>query len=233
MEQARWERLAPIAKRERQKQLFNGHGGESINPVGQQSSKTIVNIDWSNIVEQEDDIKRKANHRNMTSLTTIVQQSSNIINTEIQTFLKRIEKESLKTIINKDNKKTFVQQRIGSLNKDLNEQPICSARASVLRRAQLYTPATLAVKYVGCLGKEGSNVIDQVAAIIAGGTDGSSLTRKGVCKQRLFQVISVTTEVAISRRVHRYKTGTVGPQGYYGSGGRNRSNAANNLRAER
>ena len=34
-------------------------------------------------------------------------------------------------------------------------------------------------------------------------TDASSLARKGVCKKRLFQIISVTTQVAISRRVHR------------------------------
>ena len=36
-------------------------------------------------------------------------------------------------------------------------------------------------------------------------TDGTSLARKGVCKERLLQIISVTTQVAIARRVHRYK----------------------------
>ena len=53
-------------------------------------------------------------------------------------------------------------------------------------------------------GNGGSDLIDQVAASIVGGTNGSSLARKGVCKERLFQIISVTTLVAISRRVQRY-----------------------------
>ena len=66
-----------------------------------------------------------------------------------------------------------------------------------------YKLATLAVKSFGRLGKEGSALIDQVAASIVGGTDASTLARKGVCKERLLQIISVTTEVAISRRVHR------------------------------
>ena len=63
--------------------------------------------------------------------------------------------------------------------------------------------ATLAVESFGRLGKEGSDLIDQMAASIVGGTDASSLARKGVCKELLFQTISVTTQVAISRRVHR------------------------------
>ena len=68
-----------------------------------------------------------------------------------------------------------------------------------------YKLATLAVEGFGSLGKERSDLIDQVAASIVGGTDGSSLARTGVCNERLFQNISVTTHVAISRRVHRYK----------------------------
>ena len=65
--------------------------------------------------------------------------------------------------------------------------------------------ATSAVESFGRLGKEGSDRIDQLAASIVGGTDGASLTRKGVCKKRLLQIISVTAQVVISRRVHRYK----------------------------
>eukprot|EP00904_Undaria_pinnatifida_P003390 jgi/Undpi1/13051/HiC_scaffold_8.g02714.m1 len=68
-----------------------------------------------------------------------------------------------------------------------------------------YKLATFAVESFGRLGKEGSDLIDQVVASIVGGTDASSLARKGVCKERLFQIISVTTQVAISRRVHRYR----------------------------
>ena len=76
-----------------------------------------------------------------------------------------------------------------------------------------YKLATLAVESFGRLGKEGRDLIDQVAASIFGGTDGASLARKGVCKERLLQIISVTTQVAISRRVHRYKLAIKGPSG--------------------
>ena len=65
--------------------------------------------------------------------------------------------------------------------------------------------ANLTVDSFGRLGKEDNDLIDQVAASITGGTDGSSLARKGACKERLFQIVSVTTQVAISRRLHRYR----------------------------
>ena len=68
-----------------------------------------------------------------------------------------------------------------------------------------YKLSTLAVESFGRLGKKGSDLIDQMAASIVGYTDVSSLARKGVCKERLVQIISVTTQVAISRRVHRYQ----------------------------
>ena len=38
-----------------------------------------------------------------------------------------------------------------------------------------------------------------------GGRDGGGLAKKGICKERLLQIISETSQVAISRRVHRYK----------------------------
>ena len=50
-----------------------------------------------------------------------------------------------------------------------------------------YKLATLAVESFGRLGKEGSDLIDQVTASMVGGTDGSSLARKGVCKERLLK----------------------------------------------
>ena len=69
-----------------------------------------------------------------------------------------------------------------------------------------YKLATLVVESFGRrLGKEVSDLIDQVAASIAEGTDESCLWRKGICQERLFQIIAVTTQVAISRRVNRYK----------------------------
>ena len=66
-----------------------------------------------------------------------------------------------------------------------------------------YKLATLAMESFGRLDKESSNLIDQVAASIVGGTDGSSLARKGVCKEHILQMISVTTQVAISRHRHQ------------------------------
>ena len=68
-----------------------------------------------------------------------------------------------------------------------------------------YKLATLAVESFGRLRKDGSDLVDQVAASIFGGTDGTSLARKGACKERLSQKMSVTTQVAITRRVHRHK----------------------------
>ena len=61
--------------------------------------------------------------------------------------------------------------------------------------------ATLAVESFGRFGKEGGDLIDQVTTSIVGGKDGWSLSRKGVSKERLFQIISVATQVTISRRV--------------------------------
>ena len=68
-----------------------------------------------------------------------------------------------------------------------------------------YKLATLAVESFQCLGEAGSNLIDQVATSIVGRTDASSLVRKGVYKERLFRIVFVTTQVGISRRVHRYR----------------------------
>ena len=72
--------------------------------------------------------------------------------------------------------------------------------------------ATLAVESFGRLGVEGSNFIDQLAASVVGGRDGGSMARKGVVKERLLQTISVTTQVAISTRVARFKLQLRDPQ---------------------
>ena len=60
--------------------------------------------------------------------------------------------------------------------------------------------ATLAVESFGRLGVEGSKLIDQRAASVVGGRDGGSRGRKGLVKERLLRIVSVTTQVAISRR---------------------------------
>ena len=65
--------------------------------------------------------------------------------------------------------------------------------------------ATLAMESFERLGVGGSNFIDQLEASVVGGRDGGSMTRKGVVKEHLLQIISVTTQVAISRRVSRFK----------------------------
>ena len=64
---------------------------------------------------------------------------------------------------------------------------------------------TLAVESFGRLGKDDIELVDQLAASIVEGTEGGSLSRKGVCKEHLFQIISVTAQVTISRGVHRYE----------------------------
>ena len=61
--------------------------------------------------------------------------------------------------------------------------------------------ATLAMESFERLGVGGSNFIDQLEASVVGGRDGGSMTRKGVVKEHLLQIISVTTQIAISRRV--------------------------------
>ena len=65
--------------------------------------------------------------------------------------------------------------------------------------------ATLAVESFGRIGVEGSNFIDQLAASVVAGKEGGSMARKGVVKERLLQIFSVATQVAISRRVARFK----------------------------
>ena len=70
-------------------------------------------------------------------------------------------------------------------------------------RSDKLTP--FAVESFGRLGVEGSYFIDQLAASVVGGRDGGSMARKGVLKERLLQIVSVTTQVAISRRVSRFE----------------------------
>ena len=70
----------------------------------------------------------------------------------------------------------------------------------------------------GRLGKDSDDLIDQAAVPIVGGTDGSSLSWKGILKERLFQIISVTTQVVISRRMNRYKPALRDGQAARGTG---------------
>ena len=88
------------------------------------------------------------------------------------------------------------------------------------------------VESFGRHGKDGSDLVVHVAASIVGETEGSSLARKGVCKERLSQISSVTTQVAILRRVHRYKLALRDRQGARGKGGISRRFVANDLGME-
>ena len=54
-----------------------------------------------------------------------------------------------------------------------------------------YKLTTLAVERFGRLGKEGSDLIDQVAASIVEATDASSLARKGVCTRSAYSKSSL------------------------------------------
>ena len=105
---------------------------------------------------------------------------------------------------------TGAHMRAGSADRNGSEASTSEARkrnhyarpGQVSFDERSYKLAILAVESFGRLGKEGS---DLIAASIVGETDASSPARKGVCKERLFQIISVTTQVAISRRSHRYR----------------------------
>ena len=56
----------------------------------------------------------------------------------------------------------------------------------------------------GRLGDEGYEFIDELATHAARGRNGGTMTQKGD-KERLLQIVSVATQVAISRRLQRYK----------------------------
>ena len=68
---------------------------------------------------------------------------------------------------------------------------------------QSHKLTTLAVESFGRLGV--INFIDQLAVRVLGGRNGGSTARNGVVKECLVQIVSATTQVAISRRVSRFK----------------------------
>ena len=61
------------------------------------------------------------------------------------------------------------------------------------------------VERFGRLGVEGTKFTDQLAASAVGGRDGGSMGMKGSVKERLLQIVSVTTQVAVRRRVSRFR----------------------------
>ncbi|CAB1098120.1 unnamed protein product [Ectocarpus sp. CCAP 1310/34] len=77
-----------------------------------------------------------------------------------------------------------------------------AAQASEARKRQHYARP----------GEEGYEFIDELATHAVGGRDGGTIALKGVFKERLLQIVSVATQVAISRRVQRYKLALRGRQ---------------------
>ena len=69
-----------------------------------------------------------------------------------------------------------------------------------------------AVESFGRLGEEGYDFINELATHVAKKREGGNMAQKGVIKERLLQVVSVATQVAISRRVQRYKLSLRGRQ---------------------
>ena len=50
--------------------------------------------------------------------------------------------------------------------------------------------------------------VDQLETHVVGGQNGGEITRKGAVKERLLQVVSVTSQVAVSRRVRAFELAT-------------------------
>lgn len=66
--------------------------------------------------------------------------------------------------------------------------------------------ATFVVEWFGRLREEGSRFIVQLAASVVEGRDGRPLAKKGIYKEHIFlQLVSVTTQVVISKRASRFK----------------------------
>ena len=86
------------------------------------------------------------------------------------------------------------------------------------------TLATLAVESFERLGVEGGAFTAQLAASVVGGVDGRSMARKEVLKARLLQLVSVITQVAVSRRVSpiKFLPGSRGGKKESGRGGDDR-----------
>ena len=82
---------------------------------------------------------------------------------------------------------------------------MCPSTSAAISLSPLRWKAALAVESRGRLVKEGIEFIDQLATSVVGGRDRGAMAKEGICKERLLQIGSVTSRVAISRRVHRYK----------------------------
>ena len=57
----------------------------------------------------------------------------------------------------------------------------------------------------GCLGKSGGALVEQMTVSVVGGKGRDAIVRKGIVKECLPAVISVTSHVDLFRRVHLYR----------------------------
>ena len=87
----------------------------------------------------------------------------------------------------------------------------------------------ITVESFGVLGREESEFIDQLATSAIGGRNAVGMAKKGICKKRPVLIISVTSQVAISRRVHRYKLALPDRPATKKEEGRGRGAAANGV----
>ena len=71
---------------------------------------------------------------------------------------------------------------------------------------------TFAVESFGRLGEGGYQFINEIASHAAGGGNVVSMRRRGIIKEHILQLVSVVTQVTISRTVHRYKLSLRGRQ---------------------
>ena len=64
-----------------------------------------------------------------------------------------------------------------------------------------YKLCTFAVECFGRLGGMACEFVDQLVQHVVGGQDGGEISIKGVVEERLLQVVSVASKVAVSRRI--------------------------------
>ena len=71
-----------------------------------------------------------------------------------------------------------------------------------------YKLCTFAVECFGRHGGMAYEFVDQLATHVVGGQNGGKITTKGAVKELLLQVVSVTSLVAVSRRVRAFELAT-------------------------
>lgn len=79
-------------------------------------------------------------------------------------------------------------------------------------------PFTTPVESFGRLGREGCEFIDELATSVVGGRGGGPRAKKGIRTELFLQIGSVTSQVAISRRIHWYELEFRGRQEAKGRG---------------